>query len=364
MLDARKQEGSTANSALNSSLHPTRTLRNYLMPNGYESALNRMLRSLSLVFFFFLSFFRTSFPLPDLQQPGVPDSVRIGVYIFSVYDLNFPANQLNLNFYVWYHYKDDSLNPIQTFELINAKSYEKTGELNEDYDTVIYSSFRCNSVLQEDWDVTRFPFDKHTIEIQIEDVDKVKSRLVFVPDIIASKLDPNMKLDGWDIGDFQLKVVDHTYETNYGDPYVPLNEYATYSRVVASFTITRSGQGLFFKLFIGLFVSVLISVLSFFITPTDLDPRFGLPVGAIFAAIASLYVINSTLPQNAALTLVDILHDISFIFIFISIMISTISLHLFKSEKIRTSQKLDWTAFFVMIITYIVLVSLFVSGVL
>jgi hypothetical protein len=281
-----------------------------------------------------------------------------------MYDLNFPANQLNLNFYVWFHYKNDSLDPVETFELINAKSYEKTGELDEEYDTILYSSFRCNSLLQEDWDVTRFPFDKHTIEVQIEDVDKVKSRLVFVPDIIGSKLDPNLEVNGWDIEDFQIKVVDHTYETNYGDPYVPLNEYATYSRVVASFTITRHGQGLFFKLFIGLFVSVLISVLTFFITPTDLDPRFGLPVGAIFASIASLYVINSTLPQNAALTLVDIIHDISFIFIFISIMVSTVSLHFYKSDKIQVSKKLDRTAFLVMIISYIVLVFLFVSGIL
>jgi hypothetical protein len=297
-------------------------------------------------------------------QPNTPDTVRIGVYIISLYDLNFPANQLNLDFYVWYHFKNDSLNPVETFELVNAKSYEKISAIDEVYDTVLYSSFRCNSVLKKEWDVSRFPFDKHTIEIIIEDADKVSSRQVFVPDVAGSKIDRGVSIPGWDIEDFKIKVVDNTYETNYGDPYVPPNEYATYSRVVASFTLTRHGNGLFFKLFIGLFISVLISVLTFFVTPTDLDPRFGLPVGAIFAAIASLYVINSTLPQNARLTLVDVLHDISFIAIFVCIMLSTISLHLYKQDKIKASVRLDRTSFLAVLISYIVLVLLFIVGTL
>ena len=187
---------------------------------------------------------------------------------------------------------------------------------------------------------------------------------MFIPDISGSKIDRSVSLPGWDIEDFKIKVVDNTYETNYGDPYVPPNEYATYSRVIASFTLTRHGNGLFFKLFIGLFISVLISVLTFFVTPTDLDPRFGLPVGAIFAAIASLYVINSTLPQNARLTLVVILHDISFIAIFICIMLSTISLHLYKQDRIKASVKLDRISFLALLITYITLVSFFVFGIL
>lgn len=308
------------------------------------------------IFFLFL--------LPIVSLAAKPDTVRIGVYIISLYDLNFPANQLNLDFYVWYHYKSDSLAPVGTFELINAKSFEKTGQLDEVYDTVLYSSFRCNGVIRKDWDVRRFPFDRYTIDIIIEDVDKDKSRLLFVPDLTNSKMDRDVKLEEWEMSNFNIKVVDHTYETNYGDPHIPVNEYSTYSRVVASFTITRHGNGLFFKLFIGLFISVLISTLTFFVTPTDLDPRFGLPVGAIFAAIASLYVINSTLPQNAALTLVDILHDISFISIFICIMLSTISLHLYKLEKQKSSFKLDRISFFLVLIIYITLVVLFVSGIL
>ena len=117
---------------------------------------------------------------------------------------------------------------------------------------------------------------------------------------------------------------------------------------------------MFFKLFVGLFISVLMSILTFFINPTDLDPRFGLPVGAIFAAIASEYVISSTLPQNQRLTLVDILHVVSFIYIFICILISAISLHLVKGGNTAASSKLDRYSFFGVTSTYIIIVLYFV----
>jgi hypothetical protein len=130
--------------------------------------------------------------------------------------------------------------------------------------------------------------------------------------------------------------------------------------VIVYFTLEREGKGLFFKLFIGLFISVLMSLLTFFVNPLDLDPRFGLSVGAIFAAIASQYVITSALPQNDRITLVDILHDISFIFIFISILVSTVSLHFMKTERKPLSQKIDRRCFVVLSISYIILVVYFV----
>ena len=299
-----------------------------------------------------------------MQDEGkvYPDTVKIGVYLFSLYDLNFPENKFNADFYVWYNFKNDSLHPAETFELVNSTEFTKVGESREKYDSINYSTFRCNSTVKKQWNVTDFPFDKQHVELEIEDINDDATSLVFVPDTFGSKIDKDVKLDGWKIKDFSVKVVDHTYETNYGDPTLPENEYSTYSRVIVSFTLQREGGGLFFKLFVGLFISVLISILTFFINPTDLDPRFGLSVGAIFAAIASEYVISSTLPQNQRLTLVDILHDVSFIYIFICILISAISLHFVKSGNEKASKKLDWYSFWSLTVSYIILVLYFVLG--
>lgn len=295
------------------------------------------------------------------EESGPADTVMLGAYILSVYDLDFPGNKLNVDFYVWYNAKKDSLSLLQYLEVINATEFNKTGESDEKRGDIVYQTVRVNAKVKEEWDVTNFPFDKQEIEVIIEDYDKDNTKLVFVPDVKGSKMDKSVHLEGWKISDFGIKVIDNTYETTYGDPELAVNDYSTYSRAVIHFTIEREGNGLFFKLFIGLFISVLISLLTFFINPLDLDPRFGLSVGAIFAAIASQYVIASTLPQNARLTLVDILHDISFIYIFLCILVSTISLHYMKNGKEKLSQKIDRYSFFALALSYIIFIIYFVN---
>ncbi|HEY3251920.1 MAG TPA: hypothetical protein VGK25_12485 [Ignavibacteria bacterium] len=296
----------------------------------------------------------------ETDKQGPADTVKIGAYVLSIYDLDFPSNKVSSDFYIWYNAKKDSLNLVENFEIINAIESNKSHVTNEKRDDLIYQTFRVNSVIKKQWDIAHFPFDKQNIEINIEDYDKDNKKLIFIPDTAESKLDPDVNLSGWKITDFGIKVNDHVYETNYGDPELKPGDYSTYSRVVIYSTIERDGNGIFFKLFIGLFISVLMSLVSFFIDPSDLDPRFGLPVGAIFAAIASQYVITSTLPQNSRITLVDKLHDLSFIYIFISIIVSVISLYFRKHDKIPTHKKLDKYSFLILSISYITIVTYFV----
>ncbi len=295
------------------------------------------------------------------EQTGPADTVKIGAYIFSLYDMDFPGNKLNIDFYLWYNAKKDSMSLLENLEIINSTEINKSYEMNEKRGDIFFHSVRISTKIKEQWEVNNFPFDKQLIEIKIEDFDKDNTKMIFVADTAASKIDKDVHLDGWKIKDFGIKIDDHTYETNYGDPDIPLNEYSSFSRATLHFTLEREGKGLFFKLFVGLFISVLISLLTFFVNPLDLDPRFGLSVGAIFAAIASQYVITSTLPQNESLTLVDILHDVSFIYIFLCILISTISLHYMKTGKEVLSQKLDRYSFFVFAITYLLLIIYFVG---
>lgn len=315
---------------------------------------------LFVIFFCSLGYFSYSQNKEDENQ--IADTAKIGIYIFSLYDIDFPGNKLNADFYVWYNYKNDSLKLPSTFELVNCKGYNKSNETIEKRGNINYETFRVNSVLRKDWDVTDFPFDEQTIEIIIEDFDKDNSKLVFIADTIGSKIDKTIKLEGWDIKDFKLKVVDHTYETTYGDPKLALNDYTSYSRVILTFTIERQGKGIFLKLFLGLFISVLIALITFFIDPLDLDPRFGLSVGAIFAAIASQYVITSTLPQNQKLTLVDKLHDLSYIYIFLCLLMGVIALSLKKQNRAVAQKKMDRYAFWFLVISYLCLAYYFVKA--
>ena len=65
-------------------------------------------------------------------------------------------------------------------------------------------------------------------------------------------------------------------------------------------------------------------------------------VGAIFAAIASEYVIVGALPESSGLSLADKLHVIAFSAILLSIVQSTYSLYLFTNNNEEKSKKLDF----------------------
>ena len=78
------------------------------------------------LFFYFLSLI--SYSQNQKEEKTIADTAKIGVYIFTLYDLDFPGNKLNSDFYVWYNYKNDSLKLTETFELVNGKEFSKSGE--------------------------------------------------------------------------------------------------------------------------------------------------------------------------------------------------------------------------------------------
>jgi hypothetical protein len=106
----------------------------------------------------------------------------------------------------------------------------------------------------------------------------------------------------------------------------------------------REGDLVFLKLLFGVWVGAGISFAAFFIAPNHVDPRFGVGVGAIFAAIASEFIVTQSLPDMNVMTLADKLHVLAFAFIFASIIESTWSLHLVEKGRPRESSRLDHVA--------------------
>jgi hypothetical protein len=92
----------------------------------------------------------------------------------------------------------------------------------------------------------------------------------------------------------------------------------------------------------------------------ELEPRFGLPVGGLFAAVGNKYIIDSILPESSAFTLVDTLHTITFSGIFIILLTSAIALRLHENQKTTLSQKIDKWGAYLIFIAYMLLNFFFV----
>jgi hypothetical protein len=119
--------------------------------------------------------------------------------------------------------------------------------------------------------------------------------------------------------------------------------------------IERNAWGLFLKIFIGMYIAFLISVISFTPHPSELEPRFGLPVGGLFAAVGNKYIIDSILPETTSFTLVDTLHALTFFAVFSTLMVSAIALKYHDSSQIEKAIMVSRRGSWIVITTYVVL---------
>ncbi len=266
------------------------------------------------------------------QAQAQPDTVKVGTYMMSVHDINFHDKEYTARFWLWFLYKNKAFDFVKQIDITNAKSIDLPQLLEDSLEGKKWSMLKMKCTMKENWNVLDFPFDRQHLRIQIENSLFDKSNLIFEPDLKGSKFDPDETLAGWKIKNFKVTATDNIYETGFGD-YRIGHDKQSFSAFLIEMDIERNAWGLFLKIFIGMYISFLIAMVGFAPNPWEVEPRFGLPVGGLFAAVGNKYIIDSVLPESASFTLVDILHSLTFFAIFAILVVSAICLRLYDKEK-------------------------------
>lgn len=312
-----------------------------------------MMRFLTLLLIFFAPF---TLPAQDEEtDEPKPDTVSIGAYIISIHDIDFHNKEYTTRFWLWMLYKDNQKFDFPTqLDIPNAKDITKPEVIIDTVDNRIWQLLKMKCVMKENWKVTDFPFDKQELVVHVENSIYDRNSLVFVPDMLGSTYDRELTLDGWHISDFRVTTGANEYTTVFGDPSSDMlhSEYASFNIEI---DIERDAWGLFMKIFIGMYIAFMISVLSFTTQPAELEPRFGLPVGGLFAAVGNKYIIDSLLPESSTFTLVDSLHATTFLAIFATLLVSAISLHYHDTGKAASSQKVSYWGSRIVILAFVVI---------
>ncbi len=287
-----------------------------------------------------------------------PDTVEVGLFITNLYDLNLSEKRFNADFWLWLNYADSTLNPLETIELPYAREADRRLDYVETVGGGQWATQKISAVFREDWRLENFPFDTQVLRLEIEESDKTTADLVYRADTTNTKYYTAIKLPDWEVVDFGITTSEISYPTTYGDP--SLTGESTYSRATATFVLRRQSRGLFFTLFTGVYVAFFISVLVFFIDPVDVDPRFGLSVGGLFAAVGNKYIVDSILPQSTSFTLVDKIHVLTYVFLLVCVVVSVISLRWWKNGRVARSRRLDRWSFVTVTLLYVALNLLFI----
>jgi len=261
---------------------------------------------------------------------------------------------------LWFLYNNPNFDFTTQVEVPNAKSIEKPDVLVDTINGKTWVLMKMKSVMKQSWNVNDYPFDEQNIVVSIENTMYDKNWLVYEIDSTGSDFAPTMNVDGWKIKNFKVSRGQNEYNTAFGDPRANTSK-AEYDTFNITMTLERNAMGLFMKIFLAMYIAFFIGCISFFIDIKEVESRFALPVGGLFAAVGNKYIIDSLLPETSDYTLVDTLHSITFLFIFFTIFLNAYCIKLFEHNKHIKSERLNYIGSRVLLLSYIVLNIFFVS---
>lgn len=283
------------------------------------------------------------------QDTAKPVEVAVGIYLNQVRELSLRDSQFVVDFWIWFRWKKGAvvegevLDPLKSYEISGGDIESRANEFREDLAGTewSYATERVVARVVQVFDVSQFPQDRHHLVIAIEDGEHEEALVTLTVDSANSRIDPKVHVPGFRVRNFESAIVQHAYKTNYGDVTLPSDSESIYSRCEFTLNIERPGFGYTLKLMWGMWLSALVALLALFIKPVHVDPRFGLPVGAIFAAMANQYIVSSVLPDSATVTSADIAGMATIIVILIGVAESVASLWLYENEQAALSIRLD-----------------------
>jgi len=284
----------------------------------------------------------------DAQLPpgAMPVEIHTGIYVDRIVELSVKETGWTVDFYVWFRWKGDSVNPGEDFAVVDGWIEEKQKTAERVDGDEHYERYRVIARISKFFDVKRFPVEEHLLTISIELASKLRSEAILVADVENCGISSRVKIPAFERTRVAAVEKPHLYKSSLGEPNLASGHRAIRSQFRYGIWLRRDGWGFFFKMFQGLFASLAVSMAAFFIKPTDVDPRFGLGVGAFFASMANSYVTSSLIPDTGVMTLADIINGLAMATIFLTIVQSVVSLYLYDIlEQQDLSRKFDrWSA--------------------
>jgi hypothetical protein len=152
------------------------------------------------------------------------------------------------------------------------------------------------------YDLRRFPFDRHALEIDIESFRWSAAELRFAADREASGLGDSFSIPEWRVSGFELRTEEVVHNRG-SEPF---------SRLVVGVRIGREIGFYLWKVVLPLWVIVAISWSVFWMVDEHLSGRARVVATGILTVVAYQFALAGSMPRVAYLTLMDAVTTLSF----------------------------------------------------
>ncbi|MEN6610148.1 MAG: hypothetical protein ABFC24_04845 [Methanoregulaceae archaeon] len=211
----------------------------------------------------------------------------ISVYVMDFSRVDIASGTVGADYYL--DLKSDTPVSISDFELMNGM----ITSINTIRDTPQEKEYRIIAVLTNEPNLSRYPFDRHTVSIEYEPKLENEQEMVFVIDNATSGLYSGARVPGWTLTDTGAFVTNKSY----------LKGEIPYSRAVFQYGVTREETSTVLKFFLPILLIIIVSLSSLVMKTSS---RLGLNASMFLAAVLIHWRIADSMPNVPYATFLDL----------------------------------------------------------
>ena len=248
--------------------------------------------------------------LPAAAQPAAPERHKVGIFVTGLHALDVARGTFGTTFWLW-AVGPDSARVLHTADYVNAEAtsvrLESTVPAGPGRS---WSQQRVTGTFREHWDLRRYPFDRHDLQILIEEGIEEKQRFVYEADTANSGFSLREDaIEGWRLRGVRVETLTTTYPTSFGNP-AATQPRSEYSAIRAVLDLQRTDWTGFAKLTAALYAAFLLCALGCLVPVNNVSfsPRITFMVASLFAIVLNMRAASAALGSEHGLTLIDGLH--------------------------------------------------------
>lgn len=275
-----------------------------------------------------------------------PEIVKLGVYMEGVGDFNEKQNSFRSEFWIWALTSPGLGNKINSLEFPKSISIKREFQTSRETPNAFWACEKVTAIECEDWKRKNFPFDKHELEIIIEESEKDASEIQFSVDNAGSDASQASLPPGWKIVKMELEPFVKKFKTSFGDPAIPVGSGSEYAGMKVRISLERISTAVFWKFTMVAYVGAILCLLAFVI-PLDaifLMGKFSLLIGTLLSVVLCMASASTAIGADNVFTLIDKIHVASLLYILLGVCCSVLSRWLLEL-KVGTRKITRWNFF-------------------
>jgi hypothetical protein len=241
-------------------------------------------------------------------QPLSKANVAIGIYPNRIHSLDLKGGSYTCSFSLWFRWTDPKLKPYESFKVrngdISSKDESWVGMLPDGKTHLAVVD--VNATFSTTWNTSEFPFDQQQLTIEIEESNDEVDELLYSAD--SDNMTPRIDqgIAGWNIRSIDWVTKTETYSTNYGNNSIPGDKTFTNAHFIYRVSVERNtllqGAKLLLTPFVILMLLLMGRLMNVRRHATD---RVAIGSAALFAAVATHYVITESLPNGLGISIAE-----------------------------------------------------------